>query len=78
MEITIRKSLESKDFKNLMDMQLYGSIEEIVASLESLTKVLDRYNLSFVFLPSSNEKTFTFYDIGFGVYTFSRALHLDE
>ena len=52
-----------------MDMQLYGSIKEIVASLESLTKVLDRYNLSFVFLPSSNEKTFTFYDIGpyFGV-----------
>lgn len=54
--MAIRKSLRLEDSKDpRSDMQLWDNIEETVASLESLPRVLDAYNLFLVSLPLSND-----------------------
>lgn len=55
--MAIRKSLRLEDSKDpRRDMQLWDNIEETVASLESLPRVLNAYNLFLVSLPLSNDK----------------------
>lgn len=54
--MAIRKSLRLEDSKDpRSDMHLWDNIEETVASLESLPRVLDAYNLFLVSLPLSND-----------------------